>query len=93
MSVINTNEVILPSDENTLKELVASIQEVVQSKVRQASEQDYQKESIAAIAEKYELPKDFIKQMATWKYDESKKDRTIGKVESFSEAYDALFGN
>lgn len=93
MSEIKTNEVVLPSDEATLKSLVAAITEVVDSKTRASAEVDYQKESIAAIAEKYDLPKDFVRQMANWRYDESKKDKTVGKVESFSEAYDTLFNS
>ena len=84
-------DIILPTDEVTLKSLKAAIQEVVDSKTRLAAEKTLQKDAIAEIAEKYELPKEFISQMATWRYDESRKDKTVAKVESFDGAYDILY--
>lgn len=86
-----TTEIILPTDEVTMKSLKAAIQEIVDSKTRLAAEKDVQKEAIAAVAEKYELPKEFVVQMANWRYDESRKDKTVAKVESFDEAYSKLY--
>lgn len=84
-------EFTLPSDKHEKEALKASIQEIVDAQTRIAGEKDFVKEAVAAIAEKYQLPKAVVQGLASWRYDESRKDKSIAKVESLEEAFTSLY--
>ncbi len=57
-------EVIIPSDPAARKEIVRVLDEISNAFVRIAGERDFVKEEVAALAEKYDLPKKILNKMA-----------------------------
>lgn len=84
-------EIVLPSDKHEQEALKASIQEIVDAHTRIAGEKTFIKEAVTNIAEKYELPKSFVSGLANWRFDESRKDKSIDKVETLEEGYNMLY--
>ncbi len=79
-------EVVIPSSPADREALRNSISGLVTSLIRQQSETDFRKEEIAALSEKYDLPKKFIANMAKDAY----KDK-FDKEASEREQYESLF--
>lgn len=57
--------IVIPSNPEDLKKLRAGVEEIVNSMTRVASESEYQKESVTELAKKFDVPKKFVKLMAT----------------------------
>lgn len=81
---------VLPSNPADRKAIKAALQEISGSKTRAEAERDYQKDTIAEISEKYELPKPLLNKLAN-AYHQSNRDAVVADVEDFNLAYDAIF--
>lgn len=80
------SNIIIPSNPTDQKALLDGIKELSNSMTRAESEREYQKESVKALAEKYEIDAKFIRRMAT----DYHKDQFDTKSEEFDD-YTTLY--
>lgn len=81
----------IPKDPATRKALLDGIQELVDSKTRQASETSFQTEAVNNIAEKTGVTKTLIRNLAAMRFQDNKQ-AVVDKMETTVEAYELLYG-
>ena len=83
--------VIIPSSPEDQKEIYFAIKEISNSKLRVESENEYIKETINSIVEKYDLPKKLVNKIAKV-YHKQQLSEVVSEAEDFEILYDTLFG-
>lgn len=86
MSIENTEDFTIPSNPADLKKIQDVVNELVNSKIRQQGETDYQKEAIKALAEDMDIPAKAIRKLMMDKY----KD-TFEQESEQRETYEVLY--
>ena len=82
-------EFVIPSsieDRNVIKN---SVKEMVSSKFRISGEQEYIKDTLKALAEKYDLPKAQLARMVTDAYKDS-FDKTVADADMYQSLYETI---
>lgn len=82
-------DIIIPSNPADLKKLRDGVQEIANSLARMDSEREYQKESVAELAEKFNVDKKHIKRMAV-DYHKDMFDKKMGEVEDYQQLYESV---
>lgn len=90
MSVIQTSEIIMPSDPETIKVIQDACKEISASMTRAEGERDFQKEAIAELAEKTELPKSYISKISRL-YHRQNRDQVENEQTAVVDLYDKIF--
>lgn len=90
MSIVQTSNINMPSDPETLKIIKDAMFELSASMTRVEGEKSFQKEAIADLAEKTELPAKYLKKMQNL-YHKQNKAEVEGDNEVISELYEAVF--
>lgn len=91
MSIVQTSQINFPNDPQTLKTIKDALFEISASMTRVEGEKTFQKEALADLAEKTEVPVKFLKTCASI-YHRQNKDQVEGDKEAVFELYDAIFG-
>lgn len=91
MSIVQTSQIEMPSDPETLKAIKDAMFEISASKTRAEGEKEFQKEAIAELHEKTKIPKKYLNKMATL-YHRQNRSEVEGDMEATGELYDAVFG-
>lgn len=91
MSIVQTSQITLPSDPETLKTIKDAMFEISASMSRVEGEKEFQKEAIADLAEKTDIPKKYLSKMASL-YHRNNRSEVEGDMEATGELYDAVFG-
>lgn len=86
---MTNQETIVPSNPADQKKLRDGLQEVVNAKIRIASERDYIKESIAELAKKFNVSKRDLNKAATSMF-KGNYEEEAAKFEAFSTLYETL---
>ena len=82
-------EIIIPSNPAELKTIQAAIKEMSDCMIRIQSENEAMKDIVEDLAEKYELPKKYIKKMARV-YHKQNFDKESVEHEDFADLYVAV---
>lgn len=90
MSIIQTSDIILPSDPVTIKKIKDVLFEISASMTRSEGEREYQTEAIKELAEDTEIPAKYLKKIARI-YHKSVRDQFEAEQESSIELYDCIF--
>lgn len=90
MSIIDTEQFVIPSDPTTIKKIQDVCFEISASMTRQEGEKDYIKESIAELSEATDIPKKHLAKIAKL-YHKSNKDAVEAEQASTNELYDRIF--
>lgn len=90
MSVIDTEQFVLPSDPATIKKIKDAVFEISASYTRVEGEKDFAKEAIKALAEETQIPKKHLTKIAKL-FHKSNKDAVAAENESTVELYDRVF--
>lgn len=85
-------DVIIPNDPAIHKAIKDAFEEIANSKVRAKGEKTFQNESFKLLAEKTQIPKSFLKALASWNQREGGRDAAISQVESLDVAYSQVYG-
>ena len=91
MSIVQTSQINMPNDPETLKTIKDALFEISASMTRVEGEKDFQKEALSELAEKTEVPKKYLARMAAL-YHRQNKSEVEGDQEVISELYDKVFG-
>lgn len=87
----NAESVVVPSSPEDLKNLRKSVEELVNSMIRESSEKSYQTESIKQLSEKYGIPKGMLKRMAKENLADSFGKKS-NEQEEYENLYEAVWG-
>jgi hypothetical protein len=90
MSVIQTSEIVTPSDPVTIKAIQEACKEISASMTRAEGEKDFQKEAIAELAEKTQIPKKFLNKIARL-YHRQNRQEVEAEQDATVELYDKIF--
>ena len=90
MSVIQTSEIIMPSDPETIKVIQDACKEISASMTRVEGERDFQKEAIAELAEKTDIPKKFLNKIARL-YHRQNRQEVEAEQDATVDLYDKIF--
>ena len=90
MSVIDTEQFVIPNDPATIKKIQDACFEISASFTRAEGEKDFVKVAIADLAEATEIPKKHLAKIAKL-YHKSNKDSVAAEQESTNELYDRIF--
>ena len=90
MSVIQTSEIIMPSDPESIKAIQDACKEISASMTRAEGERDFQKEAIAELAEKTEIPKKFIAKIAKLFHRQNRQE-VEAEQDATVDLYDKIF--
>lgn len=90
MSVIQTSEIIMPSDPESIKAIEECMKELSASMTRVEGEKDLQKEALANLAEKVEIPKKFLGKIARL-YHRQNREEVEAEQDATVQLYDHIF--
>jgi len=88
MSVEST-EIIVPSSPADIADIFKVIKEVSDSKTRVKGETDFQKETLAALAKKYNIDVKYLKQMAN-DYHKDNFDKKSNEFDNYQHLYETV---
>lgn len=91
MTVIDTQQIKMPSDPILVKKIKDALQEASNSYVRQDGEKDFLKELFTDLAKETELPKGFLVRAAKM-YHKQNAAAVSADSESVVELYETVFG-
>lgn len=91
MSIVQTSQINMPNDPETLKTIKDALFEISASMTRVEGEKDFQKNALVDLAEKTEVPKKYLARMAAL-FHRQNKSEVEGDQELISELYDKVFG-
>lgn len=89
MSVSKPVNIVVPSSPADLADLFKVFKQISDSKTRAKGESDYQKEAIAALAEKYGIEKKYINQ-AVNDFHKDQFDHRAEEFDQYSNLYEAI---
>jgi hypothetical protein len=90
MSIIDTEQFILPSDPTVIKQIKDAMQEISFSYTRTESEKDFVKEALAELSEATEIPKKHLAKIAKLHH-KANKDQVEAEQSSTNDLYDRIF--
>jgi hypothetical protein len=90
MSVIQTSEIIIPSDPVSIKAIQDACKEISASMTRVEGEKSLQKEAIAELAEKTQIPKKFLNKISRL-YHRQNRQEVEAEQEATVDLYDKIF--
>lgn len=88
MSKVDT-DIIVPSSPADREAIFAVIKEMSNSRTRIEAEQDYQREALKELEEKYEIKAKYLRRMLT-DYHKQQFDDKVAEADAYSELYDAI---
>lgn len=92
MTTIEQGGIIIPSDPHVRKEIKDAVRDISDQWVMKKSYDDKVKEIIDATAEKYDLPKEYVRKLADIYHKQAfKKEQT--KTEDIFALYEAVIGD
>jgi hypothetical protein len=89
MNMVATQELIIPSNPQDLKDLKSEIDACVDAKVRMAGEQAFISECTKALAEKFEIPRKYINKLVNTAF-KLNMDSVKAETDSLDELYTAV---
>lgn len=92
MTVIDTNQIVMPNDPIILKAIKDAMQEASASYTRIEGEKDFLKELFSNLAEGSELPKKYLVKMARLYHAQNLAAVSIDQ-ENIVELYEKVFGS
>lgn len=90
MSVIQTADINIPSDPATIKKIKDACIEFDMSMIAVNAQKDHQKSIIETLAEETEIPKKYLKKLASL-YHKQNRDQVVAEMESTDAFYDRIF--
>lgn len=90
MTIINTEQFVMPSDPATIKKIRDANQEISFAFTRIEAEKDFIKEAIAELSKATEIPKKNLNKCARLHH-KSNKDEVVAEQESTNELYDRIY--
>ena len=90
MSTIQTADITIPSDPVTIKKIRDACIEFDLSMIAGQAQKDHQKEIIKALAEETEIPKKYLKNLATL-YHKQNRDQVVADAEATDAFYERVF--
>jgi hypothetical protein len=90
--MIETSQVVIPSDPATQKRIRDACAEFSASATRVEGEKDFQKELISSLAEDTDLPKKYLRKLCAV-YHKQNLAEVEGDAETISEIYNKVFGD
>lgn len=92
MSIIDTEQFVIPNDPATIKQIKDACFEISASFTRAEGEKSLVKEAITALAEATDIPKKHLNKIARL-YHKSNKDAVEAEQGATNELYDRIFAN
>ena len=92
MTIIDTKQVIIPSDPAIQKKIKDAMQEASASYTRTEGEKDFLKELFADLAKETELPKSYLREISRLYHAQNIAEVTADR-ENVVELYEKIFGN
>ena len=81
--------IIVPSSPTDLENIEKVIKEIVNSKTREASEKEYQKEAYSELEEKYGIKAKWFRQMAADAFKDT-FDKKVDEMDDYSSLYESV---
>lgn len=89
MTIINTNQLILPSDPAVRKEILGFLSEMSASYTRMEAEKDLVKEALKNASDKYQIPKKLLGKLSKH-YHKSSFASALNENEDFQALVEAI---
>lgn len=83
-------DIIVPSTKEDLKAIYGVIKEISDSKTRQESENDYQKEAYQELEDKYNIKSKHFRRMAK-DFHKDQYNKNMADVEDYQQLYESVF--
>ena len=84
------SDIIVPTNQEDLKAIHGVMKEISNSKIRQESERDYQKEAFDELEEKYGIKSKHFRRMAN-DFHKDQFDKNMADVEDYQSLYESVF--
>lgn len=81
--------VVVPSSPADLKTIADAVDEIVDCMARIAAERDAIKDILAAVVEKVDVPKKYVRKLAKVQFADS-YEKEVGEAEDFQELYEKV---
>ena len=90
MSIIDTEQFVIPNDPATIKKIKDACFEISASMTRIEGEKDFIKEAVEELSKDTEIPKKHLNKVARY-FHKSNKDQVEAEQSSTNELYDRIF--
>jgi len=92
MSIIDTEQFVIPNDPTTIKQIKDACFEISASMTRIEGEKSFIKEAIEELSKATDIPKKHLNKISRY-FHKSNKDEVVAEQEASNELYDRIFAD